>query len=59
MKLDAIKKIASQHDIKAGKMRKAELVRSIQSAEGNEACFETGRAAACAQDACLWREDCD
>lgn len=58
MKLEEIKGIAKQHDIKVGKMKKAELVRAIQSAEGNEICFETGRAAACGQADCLWRADC-
>lgn len=59
MKLDEIKEIARQHNIKAGKMRKAELVRAIQAAEGNETCFETGRSAECGQGDCLWRVDCD
>lgn len=58
MKLDEIKEIARQHNIKAGKMKKAELVRAIQAAENNEACFDTGKAAACGQDDCLWRADC-
>ncbi len=59
MKLDQIKEIARQHAIKVGKMKKAELIRAIQQAEGNETCFETGKAGHCGQDACLWREDCD
>jgi len=58
MKLDEIKEIAKQHNIKVGKMKKADLVRAIQDAEGNEVCFETGRANSCEQPACLWREDC-
>lgn len=58
MKLDQIKEIAKQHDIKTGKLKKAELVRAIQTAEGNEVCFETGRAAECGQNDCLWRADC-
>jgi hypothetical protein len=58
MKLDEIKEIATKHDIKAGKMKKTDLVRTIQMAEGNKACFETGRANVCGQSACLWREDC-
>ena len=58
MKLEDIKAIAKQFDIKAGKMKKAELIRAIQRAEGNEDCFESGKAACCGQDACLWREDC-
>jgi hypothetical protein len=42
MKLDEIKEIAKKYNIKAGKMKKADLVRAIQQAEGNEVCFETG-----------------
>ena len=58
MKLDEIKEIAKKHEIKAGRMKKAELVRSIQATEGNDPCFETGKAASCGQPECLWREDC-
>ena len=58
MKLDEIRKIASQHNIKTGKVKKSELVRTIQQSEGNEPCFDTGRAALCGQENCLWREDC-
>lgn len=58
MKLEAIKEIARQHNIKAGKLKKADLVRAIQEAEQNEVCFETGMAHNCGQDACLWREVC-
>jgi Rho termination factor, N-terminal domain len=58
MKLDEIKKIANQLNIKASKMKKADLVRAIQQAENNEVCFETGNANNCGQGVCLWREDC-
>lgn len=37
---------------------KIDLVRAIQQAEGFEACFMTGKAHDCGQDACLWREEC-
>jgi hypothetical protein len=59
MKLEEIKKIAQQHNIKVGKMKKAELVRAIQQAENNDVCFETGQAAVCGQEHCMWREDCE
>lgn len=59
MKLEEIKEIAKRHDIKVGKLKKAELVRGIQAAEGNDACFESGRASECAQAECLWRSDCN
>jgi hypothetical protein len=58
MKLDEIKEIAKQHNIKVGKLKKAELVRAIQLAEGNNPCFESGLAAKCGQAECLWRGDC-
>jgi len=58
MKLEEIKNIAKRHDIKVGKLKKAELVRAIQSAEQNDACFETGQVSECGQAGCLWRADC-
>ncbi len=58
MKLDEIREIARKRGIKAGKMKKADLVRAIQAAEGNPTCYETGVSGQCGQDACLWREDC-
>jgi hypothetical protein len=58
MKVEQVRAIAAEMGIKAGKMKKAELIRSIQKAEGNEECFDTGRAQLCGQQECLWREDC-
>lgn len=58
MKLEEIKTIARLHSIKAGKMKKSELVRAIQCAEGNEQCFEAGKSATCGQSGCSWREIC-
>lgn len=59
MKLDEVKKIAEQHGIKPGKLRKAELIRAIQQAEGNQACYDTGFASGCGQEQCSWRDDCE
>ena len=58
MKVEIIRQIAAAMDIKVGKMKKAELVKVIQVAEGNVPCFDTGAAGACGQDSCLWREEC-
>jgi len=58
MKLEEIKTIAQQHNIKVSKMKKAELVRAIQGAERNEQCFEAGKSATCGQSGCSWREIC-
>lgn len=59
MKLEEIRSIARQHQIRTAKLNKAELIRSIQGAEGNPACFNTHSSASCGQSACLWRGDCD
>ena len=58
MKVQEIKEIAKKMGLGAGNLRKAELVRAIQKAEGNAECFGDGNAAGCGQQACLWREDC-
>lgn len=59
MKMTDIQRIAKQRGVPPGRMTKVDLVRSLQQAEGNTACFQTGQAASCGQEECLWREDCD
>ncbi|MFW9604556.1 MAG: SAP domain-containing protein [Trichlorobacter sp.] len=59
MKLADVKKIAAEHGIVVGRMRKAEIIRAIQRAEGNEDCYSIGKAAHCCQEECLWRTDCE
>jgi len=39
-----------------GKLSKADLIRQVQSAEGNAPCFE--RIPDCRQIDCLWRREC-
>ncbi len=58
MKVDQLREIAIQRGVKPGKMKKGDLIRTLQRAEGNEACFDTGKAQECGQQGCLWREDC-
>ena len=58
MTVNEIKIIAKKMGIKAGKMKKADLVRTIQSTEGNTPCFQTGVMATCGQENCCWRSDC-
>lgn len=59
MNMQEIRSIARELGVKAGTMKKMELVQAIQQAEGNEACFGTGRSAACGQTTCLWKDDCN
>lgn len=58
MNLKEIKTIARKNGVKAGNMRKDDIIRSIQRAEGNFDCFGTGISSNCSQYDCLWREDC-
>ena len=58
MLMKNIKEIAKKNGVTAGKMNKAELIRSIQRAEGNSDCFATMPVSDCNQVNCLWREDC-
>jgi len=58
MKIDEIKQIARQQNIKVSRGTKVELVHAIQQAEGNQPCFGSNSATGCEQHACLWRTDC-
>lgn len=58
MKMQEVKEIAKNRGVKAGTMKKAELIKNMQRAEGNADCYDTGNAAECGQDECLWRDDC-
>jgi len=57
MKLTDIRKVAKGMGLKAGKMKKADLIKKIQEAEGNFTCFQTA-SDYCDQDRCCWRTDC-
>jgi hypothetical protein len=41
-----------------GKLRKAELIRKIQQAEGNNPCYGAEWHQNCAEMFCCWRSDC-
>lgn len=58
MTLKKIKEIAKEKGIRVGNMKKENIIRSIQRAEGNFDCFGTARAGVCDQMNCLWRKDC-
>ena len=57
MKMAEIRRKAVKIGLNAQGMKKVELVRAIQSAEGNVACFDTEKSD-CDQLACCWRKDC-
>lgn len=58
MKIQEVKKMAIDKGIKAGKMKKAELIRTIQTKEGNIPCYQTSAFDLCAQTGCCWRNEC-
>jgi hypothetical protein len=58
MTLKKIKDAAKAKGIKVGNMKKENIIRSIQRAEGNFDCFWTAKIGECDQTNCFWREDC-
>ena len=59
MTVKEIQAIVKKMGLKAGKMKKVDLVRMIQAAEGNTLCFQTGAVSTCGQENCLWLSDCN
>ena len=58
MNLKDIKDMAKSQGIKVGNMKKENIIRSIQRAEGNFDCFGSAIAGECDQMNCIWRGDC-
>jgi hypothetical protein len=58
MTVKKIKDLAKIKGIKVGNMKKENIIRAIQRAEGNFDCFGTAKDGVCDQLNCLWREDC-
>ena len=58
MQMQEIRNLAKQHGLKTSRQSKINLIRHIQSAEGNFGCFATAIDGVCDQQGCLWREDC-
>ena len=58
MKMEQVRSIAKSQGINPGKLPKTELIKSIQTEEGNFDCFATAYAGECDQVGCSWREDC-
>lgn len=58
MKIAEIRELARNHQVNAGRLAKADLIKAIQRKEGNFDCFATATVGNCDQADCLWREDC-
>ncbi len=58
MKMQEVREKAKKFGLKPGKIKKkVNLIRAIQSEEGNTPCFQTG-IDSCDQTDCCWRDDC-
>ena len=57
MTVKEIRMIAKNMNINPGKMKKAELIKTIQVQENNTPCFQTAESS-CDQTGCCWRSDC-
>lgn len=58
MKLEEVRNIAKSRGIHPGKIPKNELIKTIQTSEGNFDCFSTAYTGECDQGNCTWRIDC-
>ena len=58
LNMNEIRERARQLGVRSTRMRKAELIRAIQQAEGNFDCYGTATEEECDQEECIWREDC-
>jgi predicted metal-binding transcription factor (methanogenesis marker protein 9) len=57
MKMKEVQTMAKAIGIKPKRHRKAELIRKIQTEEGNYPCFQSN-VESCDQVDCCWRRDC-
>lgn len=58
MNLEEICPIASAHSINVGKYIKIELIKALQTEDGNFDCFGSAHNCVCDQVGCFWREGC-
>ena len=58
MNMTEIKKYAKQKGVNPGQMKKTGLIRAIQAAENNPACYASDRKLNCPETCCLWEKDC-
>ena len=58
MKFQDVQKIAKGMGINTFKMKKVDIIKTIQREEGNFDCFATERVTSCGEESCLWRSDC-
>lgn len=58
MDMSEIRGVARAVGVSPGRRGKVDLIRDIQTSEGNFDCFATAYEGVCDQSQCLWREEC-
>ncbi len=58
MNFNELKKMAKVMGINTYRVKKPDIIRSIQRVENNIQCFDTQRVEYCREHVCLWRNDC-
>lgn len=58
MKIQEIRELAKEYNIKTSRMSKMKLIQEIQVSEGNFDCFASATSGECDQMDCIWRKDC-
>lgn len=58
MNFNETRKMAKEMGINTYRLKKPDIIRAIQRAECNMACFGTERVEYCNENICLWRDDC-
>jgi hypothetical protein len=58
MNFNELRKMAKRMGINTYRVKKPDIIRSIQRAESNIQCFGMQRVEYCCEHVCLWRADC-
>jgi len=58
MRFQEIQKMAKGIGINTYKMKKTDIIRTIQRKENNIDCYGTDRVDHCEEERCFWRSDC-
>jgi hypothetical protein len=58
MNFNELRKMAKRMSISTYRVKKSDIIHSIQRAENNIQCFGTQRVEYCCEHVCLWRNDC-
>ena len=58
MRIQDVRAVAKQTGINSARMGKADIIRAIQTSEGNYDCYGSATDGFCNQDGCVWRDNC-